>query len=177
VSDYSTFSHACQSQLYACQSVPVGPAASHAHTITVQYRPVRLVAHHAFNCTNTFHVSPMATLGRSTFQSSFSDALRVYKKRIKIDLLLHPLAVRLQPCDSPHAVISVLREQARAIDQSLTNLLHPTVNVIYALSSSLQEGVGLVNICACSFGTCPAPSVFRYYPQRKSSSLASVSSS
>jgi hypothetical protein len=90
----------------------------------------------------------MATLGSSTFQSTFSDALRVYKKRTKIDLLLHSLAVRLQPCDSPRAVISVLQEQTRAIDQSLTNLLHPTVNVIYALSSSLQEGV-VVNFCAC----------------------------
>ena len=103
----------------------------------------------------------MATLGPSTFQSTFTDALRVYEKRIKIDLLLHPLAVRLKPCDSPHAVISVLQEQAvrRAIDQSLTNLLHPTINVIYALSSSLQ-GVSLVKICACLFGTCPVPSLF-----------------
>ena len=97
----------------------------------------------------------MATLG---FQSTFSNALRVYKKRIKIDLLLHPLAVMLQPCDSPHAVISVLQEQTWVIDQSLTKLLHSTINAIYALSSSLQEDTGLVNICACSFGTRPEPS-------------------
>src|SRR6267154_4494202 len=105
----------------------------------------------------------MATLGRSTFQSTFSDALLVYKKRIKIDLLLHPLAVRLQPCNSPHAVISVLQERARAINhwQLLTKSLHPTINVIYALSSSLQEGVGLVKNCACSFGTCPEHSFFQ----------------
>lgn len=149
---------------------------SPAATVECAYSLVHLVAHHASDRTN-FRVSPMATLESSTFQSTFSDALRVYKKRVKIDLLLHPLAVRLQPCDSPHAVISVLQEQATPIDQSLTNLLHPIVNVIYALSSSLQEGVGMVSICTCSFGTCPAPSVFRYYPLRKSSLLASVSSS
>lgn len=126
--------------------------------------------------THTFHISPMARLRRSsTFQSTFSDALRVYKRRIKIDLLLHPLAARMRPCDTPHAIISVLQEQAKAVDQSLTKLLQPTVNVIYALSLSLQEGVDLVNIGACLFGTCPAP-FYRYYPQRKSYLLASVSS-
>lgn len=90
----------------------------------------------------------------STFQSTFSDALCVYRKRTKKDPLLHPLAVRLQPCDSPDAVIKVLQEQAQAIDQSgsgneaLTKWLSPTVNVLYALSSSVQpeEGVGMVII-------------------------------
>ena len=98
---------------------------------------------------------------QSTFSLAFSHALRVYKERVKIDLLLHPLAVKLQLCDSPYAVISVLQEQAGAIDQSLKKVLHPTVNAIYAFSSSLQ-GSGLVNIRACSFGTCPAHPLSRY---------------
>jgi hypothetical protein len=79
------------------------------------------------------------------------------------DLLLYLLAVKLQLCDSPHAIISVLQEQAGAIDQSLEKVLHPTVNANYAFFSSLQ-GSGLVNICVCSFGTCHAHPFSRYFP-------------
>jgi hypothetical protein len=39
--------------------------------------------------------------------------------------------------------------------------LGPTVEALYALSSSLEEGVGLVIIGACSFSTCPLPVVFQ----------------
>ena len=153
-----------------CQSIP-SPVGLGLASVC----PHPVIPHHSSNWTHTFHISPMAMPGPSTFQSTFSHALRVYKERVKIDLLLHPLAVQLQLCDSSHAVISVLQEQAGAIDQSLKKVLHPTVNAIYAFSSSLQ-GFGMVNICACSFGTCPAHPFSRYYPQRKSYLLASVSS-
>jgi hypothetical protein len=101
------------------------------------------------------------------FQLTFSDALRAYKKRTGKELLLHPLAARLQSCNSPDAILSVLSEQAQAIDQSwngherLAMWLGPTVDVIYALSSSLGEGVGLVIIAACSFRMCPSSFVFQ----------------
>ena len=143
--------YACQSARLACVSPSRPPC-----------RP-SLLKFSSTHPTNIFHISPMrATLVPSTSQPTFGDALRVYKKRIKVDLLLHPLAVKLQPCDSPHAVISILQEQARAID--LTKLLHPTVNVIYHLSSILQEDVGLVNIGARSLGTCPVPSFLGIIP-------------
>jgi hypothetical protein len=160
-----------------CQSIPSPVGLGLASVCQCISSPFALSRHphHSFNWTNTFHISPMAMPGPSTFQSTFSHALRVYKERVKIDLLLHPLAVQLQLCDSSHAVISVLQEQAGAIDQSLKKVLHPTVNAIYAFSSSLQ-GFGMVYICACSFGTCPVHSFSRYYPQRKSYLLASVSS-
>lgn len=92
----------------------------------------------------------------SSFQSTFSDALQLYKKRTRGDLILHPLAARLQSCDTPGAILAVLQEQARAINQSwntdekLAMWLDPIVNVLYALSSNLGEGVGLVSIGACS---------------------------
>jgi hypothetical protein len=90
----------------------------------------------------------------SSFQSTFSHTLRAYKKRTREDLLLHPLAARLQSCHSPDAVLAVLQEQARAIDQSwngeekLVTWLDPIVKVLYAISSSLGEGIGLVIIGA-----------------------------
>jgi hypothetical protein len=96
----------------------------------------------------------MASRAPSSFQFTFSKALRVYRERTRISLLLHPLAVSLQSCDSPRAVVSVLQEQTRAIRQSgsgnktLTIWLSLTVNVLYSLSSSVQEDVGLVIIDA-----------------------------
>jgi ankyrin repeat protein len=64
---------------------------------------------------------------------------------------LHPLATRLRSCDSSDAILSVLQEQAQAIDPSwngdekLAMWLGQSVDVLYALSSSLEEGVGLVS--------------------------------
>ena len=116
----------------------------------------------------------------SSFQSTFSHALRVYKKRTREDLILHPLATRLQSCDSPDAILSMLQDQARAIDQSwnahekLALWLEPVVNVLYALSSSLGEGVGLVIIRACSSSMCALPFISRYRHPRRSSLLGSV---
>jgi len=37
-------------------------------------------------------------------------------------------------------------EQSRSIDQRLTKWLDPTVNVLYAFSATLGEGVGLAHL-------------------------------
>jgi hypothetical protein len=97
---------------------------------------------------------PLPVISPSDFQSTFSLAVNAYKKRTRGDLILHPLATRLQSCDSPDAILAVLQEQARAVDQSwntdekLAMWLDPIVNVLYVLSSSLGEAVGLVIIRA-----------------------------
>ena len=76
-------------------------------------------------------------------------ALRLYEKQTKKDLITHPLASRLQACDTSAAILTVLQEQARDFDQarvgeeSLTNWLNPTVSVLYAFSAALSGGVGL----------------------------------
>ena len=88
----------------------------------------------------------------SNFQTVFHASLEAYKKKTKKDLLAHPLATQLHSCDTPAAILSVLQdqvqefEQSRSVDQRLTKWLNPTVNVLYALSATLGEGVGLVNI-------------------------------
>jgi hypothetical protein len=83
--------------------------------------------------------------------------LTAYKRRTRQDLHMHPLAAQLQACDSPSAVITVLRQQGQELDQStssnnkLTKWLDPTINVLYAFSAALGEGVGLVCL---STSTC-----------------------
>ncbi|KAH9016025.1 hypothetical protein EDB85DRAFT_2280101 [Lactarius pseudohatsudake] len=57
---------------------------------------------------------------------------------------------QLQTCNSPADILAVLRTQVQQFEQStsgddkLTKWLIPTVNVLYAFSGALGEGVGLV---------------------------------
>ena len=87
----------------------------------------------------------------SNFQSVFNAALEAYENKTESKLLDHPLAAQLQSCDSPTAILSVLQDliqqfdRRRRSDQRLANWLNPTVNVLYAFSSVLGEGVGLVS--------------------------------
>jgi len=84
----------------------------------------------------------------SNFQVVFNNALRTYEKHTKKDLLSHPLAAQLQACDSPSAILDVLHQQVQELNQnshqSLTKWLDPTMNVLYAFSETLGEGVSLV---------------------------------
>ena len=88
----------------------------------------------------------------NNFQLIINNALEAYKKRTKQDLLAHPLASQLQACDSPAAILAVLQQQVEGLDQSrnsddrLTKWLDPTINVLYTLSATLGEGVGLVSL-------------------------------
>ncbi|KAH9060245.1 hypothetical protein EDB87DRAFT_1683762 [Lactarius vividus] len=86
----------------------------------------------------------------SGFQLIFNAALKSYKKQTNKDLITHPLASQLQSCDSTSAILAVLQEQVRQFDQAhsgderFTKWLIPTVNVLYAFSAAVSEGVGLV---------------------------------
>ena len=81
------------------------------------------------------------------FQLILSNALKLYEKRTKCDLLAHPLAAQLQACESPAAILAIIYQQVQGLDQSesrLTKWLNPTITVLCALSDTLGQGVGLV---------------------------------
>jgi len=86
----------------------------------------------------------------SNFQSVLNDALGKYENKTKNKLLIHPLAAQLQSCNSPAEILSLLEElvqrfdQGRSINDRLRSWLNPTVNVLYAFSATLGEGVSLV---------------------------------
>ena len=88
----------------------------------------------------------------NNFQLIINNALKAYEKRTKQDLLAHPLASQLQTCDSPAAILAILHQQVKGLDQSrssddrLTRWLDPTINVLYTLSATLGDGVGLVSL-------------------------------
>ncbi|KAH8986862.1 hypothetical protein EDB92DRAFT_1219196 [Lactarius akahatsu] len=86
----------------------------------------------------------------SNFQTIFYTSIKEYEKKTKKDLLVHPLMVQLQTCNSPTDILAILHTQVEQFEQStsgddkLTKWLDPTVNVLYAFSAALGEGVGLV---------------------------------
>ena len=88
----------------------------------------------------------------SDFLLFFDAALEAYKYKTKKDLTSHPLLPRLESCDSPEDILTVLRDQIPEIgesknaDDGLTKWVTPTVNVLYAFSDTLGQGIGLVRI-------------------------------
>ena len=95
---------------------------------------------------------PSTTASSPSFETIFKEALEEYEKKTKKDIASHPLAAQLKSCDSPSAILAILRAQVQASDTSqiaderLTKWLDPTVNVLYAFSAIVGDAVGLVII-------------------------------
>jgi hypothetical protein len=87
----------------------------------------------------------------SRFEHIFNSALDAYRRRTSQDLASHPLLAKLQSCSSADSILTILLEQIPAFSQSQSSheshskWLVPVVNVLYTLSATLGEGVGLVN--------------------------------
>jgi hypothetical protein len=87
----------------------------------------------------------------SNLQAIFVASLKEYEKKTKKDLLKHPLMAQFQTCNSPADILAVLRAQVQQFEQSTSGddkwikWLGPTINVLYAFSSALGAGVGLVS--------------------------------
>ena len=98
---------------------------------------------------NTMSQIPSTTTS-SSFETIFKEALEEYEKKTKKDIASHPLAAQLKSCDSPSAILAILRAQIQESDKSqgaderLTKWLDPTVNVLYAFSAILGDAVGMV---------------------------------
>jgi hypothetical protein len=99
--------------------------------------------------------TPSATASSSHYHLIFDNALEAYRRKTKKDIRSHPLLAELQTCNSPGAVLTVLREQIPVFDQSrttcgvdarLTSWLNPTVNVLHTFSAAIGGKIGLVSI-------------------------------
>ena len=93
---------------------------------------------------------PSTTTSSPSFETIFKAALEEYEKKTKKDIASHPLAAQLKSCDSPSAILAILRAQVQASDKSqgaderLTKWLDPTVNVLYTFSAIIGDAAGLV---------------------------------
>src|SRR6266849_7752914 len=104
-----------------------------------------------------------AAASSSNFQLIINNALKVYEKHTKKDLLAHPLAAQLQTCRTPAAVLAMLQEQVQGLDQRgderWSKWLDPTVNVLFAFSATIGAGVSLVFL---KLATHPRPEFFSH---------------
>ena len=76
-----------------------------------------------------------AQSGSSCLRVLFQTALDDYEKQTGIELNKHPLAERLQDCNSVEAVTAILREQAQDLDkfQEKDKVLKPLKKVLTVL--------------------------------------------
>ncbi|KAF8270380.1 hypothetical protein EI94DRAFT_1698880 [Lactarius quietus] len=94
--------------------------------------------------------SPSAPLSSSKFRAIFVAAMKAYENKTKTDLLSHPLAAQLQSCNSSSDILAILYGKVNEFDKSrshnarLLSWLNPTINVLYAFSATLGQGVGLI---------------------------------
>ena len=95
---------------------------------------------------NSYPVAPRS------YQSIFDSALEAYKKKTGKDLTSDPLLHSLETCNSPDAVLAILRAQILEPGQSqssrnkLTMWLDPTVKVLNAVTATTGGFVGLVSL-------------------------------
>jgi hypothetical protein len=79
-------------------------------------------------------------------------ALSEYKDRTKIDLSDNWLAREVQGCESAEAVLDIIQREAKAFDKfrggnkRLMKWIGPSVDVLYTISATLGQGVGMVRI-------------------------------
>ena len=115
-------------------------------------------------------MSAVSSTSHSNFASIFNAALEKYNRKTKQDLAKHPLLPRLQSCDSPEAILTVLREHTPEFDQSqncddgLTKWVTPTVNVLYSFSTTLGGVLGLVNFSIFLYDIVQLIFIFQGFP-------------
>ena len=84
------------------------------------------------------------------FTAIFNAASAEYQKVTGNRLNTHPFAAQLDACQSPKAVSDILRTQAQAFskfsrgDEKLMTWLDPIVHILFTISATLGEGIGLV---------------------------------
>ena len=111
-----------------------------------------MLVSHLSSCTLVWLRAAMSRSSSTpNFQPVLDRALKEYKRKTRKELITDPLAEEITSCDSPEAILTVLRGKANELNQSqnsddrLTKWLTPTVNVVNALSTTLCGGVGMVN--------------------------------
>ncbi|KAF8267365.1 hypothetical protein EI94DRAFT_1730730 [Lactarius quietus] len=84
------------------------------------------------------------------FRTIFVAAVKAYEKKTKINLHTHPLATQLQSCNSSSDILKVLHDKVNEFDMSrthnerLSSWLDLTINILYAFSTTMGQGVGLI---------------------------------
>ena len=94
---------------------------------------------------------PSSQSSTSSFQGLFNAALNDYENQTGTRLVEHPLAQKIEACDSVDSIIDIFQEQAQIFrkfkdDGKMMKSIKSSVGVLYTLFNStlLGEGAGLV---------------------------------
>ena len=86
------------------------------------------------------------------FQDLIEPALQAYEKKAGVSLAQHPLAIKIQSCDSVEAITGLLQDQAQAFrdlqgSDKIMKSIKVTVSILSKISSaaSLVDAFGLVH--------------------------------
>ena len=88
----------------------------------------------------------------SHFKLILEAALGEYKLKTGNDLTNNSLAKEIQDCKSVEAVLDIIQREAKAFDKfrdgdkGLMKWIGPSVDVLYTISATLGQGVGMVRI-------------------------------
>ena len=89
--------------------------------------------------------------GSARFQALFEPALQAYEKKAGVSLAQHPLAIKLQNCDSVEAITGLFQDQAQVFrdlqgSDKIMKSIKTTASILSKLSSaaSLADAFGLV---------------------------------
>ena len=112
--------------------------------------------------------TPSTTDPSEHFRSIFDKALKAYTKKTGKNLLSLSLFRDLDACDSPEEILNKLRDpnlgfnQLGSSNDGLSKWLTSVVNVLYAFSATLGEGVGLVRRRMLNIRNGPLILYYRY---------------
>jgi len=107
----------------------------------------------------------MSSTARTTstsfdFEVCFNAALAEYTNQTGKDLRKHPLAPKIDACDSAQAILAIFQEQAKTFDEfrngdrKLIKWLQPVVDGLYNLSVSAAFSAGISLVSPCGVLRC-----------------------
>jgi len=108
------------------------------------------------------------------FNAIFNTASNEYQKVTGKRLDTHPFSAPLDTCHTPEDILKLFQAQAEAFsesrlgDEKLMKWLDPTVHILFTLSATLGEGVGLVSLSFILFDRSPTLGFSHSLPRRRS---------
>ena len=125
------------------------------------------------------------TFTTSNFEAIFNAALVEYTSQTGKDLRSHPLASKIDRCDSAQDILDIFLAQAKTFDEfrkgapKLIKSLRPLVSGLYTLSISAALSAGISLVCPknllFSEYILPTSLLYRCFPLHPQSFLLSVS--
>ena len=142
-------------------------------TITPKYVPL---SRHRFLAANSSpssrpHFFPRLDMTHQSesarFQALFGPALQAYEKMAGVSFTQHPLAIKLQSCDSVDAITGLLQDQAQAFSHlqgshRIMKSLKTTVSILSKLSSAASRANPLGSVRQKGLTACLTSLTFIY---------------